>query len=330
MLALEALREHGLVDRSSSAACSPTAWQRCAQRAGSARRLVGARACGATTRATRDCGARLRRPARATARTLPRRAARAIRAGRCDALMAHWRVVTAPLVERIHAAADCCSSGRSTMARRSAASKPSASTGSSPTIRACSPTDPAAGDAEVLRPGVAAGRPPGRWSARCGAPTVRRPRRQAKLTRARSTVTSAPLSSPKLVPAYRALGSPSRAQGCRCRRLAGRAIGPQRSRYCSWILAVHPRSGLPPPGIDASTPTVAFAPATSALVDRRPLRGAGRALPRRPPGLAISDAAIAPAVQRIGRHQSKIAAVFRGHRRRRLARRRSCAIRDRW
>ena len=35
-------------------------------------------------------------------RTLPGRAAAAIRAGRCDALMAHWRVVTAPLVERIH------------------------------------------------------------------------------------------------------------------------------------------------------------------------------------------------------------------------------------
>ena len=33
-------------------------------------------------------------------RTLPGRAAAAIRAGRCDALMAHWRVVTAPLVER--------------------------------------------------------------------------------------------------------------------------------------------------------------------------------------------------------------------------------------
>ncbi len=35
---------------------------------------------------------------------LPRRAARAIRAGRCDALMAHWRLVTRRLVRSVHAA----------------------------------------------------------------------------------------------------------------------------------------------------------------------------------------------------------------------------------
>ena len=37
-------------------------------------------------------------------RALPGRAAAALRAGRCDALMAHWRVVTEPLVERVHEA----------------------------------------------------------------------------------------------------------------------------------------------------------------------------------------------------------------------------------
>jgi glycerophosphoryl diester phosphodiesterase len=35
---------------------------------------------------------------------LPRRAARAIRSGRCDALMAHWRLVTPRLVRAVHGA----------------------------------------------------------------------------------------------------------------------------------------------------------------------------------------------------------------------------------
>jgi glycerophosphoryl diester phosphodiesterase len=37
-------------------------------------------------------------------RALPSRAAAAIRAGRCDALMAHWRLVSAPLVEAVRGA----------------------------------------------------------------------------------------------------------------------------------------------------------------------------------------------------------------------------------
>jgi glycerophosphoryl diester phosphodiesterase len=37
-------------------------------------------------------------------RALPRRAAAAIRAGRCDALMAHWRLVSARLVEAVRGA----------------------------------------------------------------------------------------------------------------------------------------------------------------------------------------------------------------------------------
>jgi glycerophosphoryl diester phosphodiesterase len=37
-------------------------------------------------------------------RALPGRAAAAIRAGRCDALMAHWRLVSAPLVEAVREA----------------------------------------------------------------------------------------------------------------------------------------------------------------------------------------------------------------------------------
>lgn len=37
-------------------------------------------------------------------RALPGRAVAALREGRCDALMAHWRVVTAPLLEQIHGA----------------------------------------------------------------------------------------------------------------------------------------------------------------------------------------------------------------------------------
>ena len=36
-------------------------------------------------------------------RVLPRRAATAIRAGRCDALMANWRLVTSGLVQAVHA-----------------------------------------------------------------------------------------------------------------------------------------------------------------------------------------------------------------------------------
>ena len=61
-------------------------------------------------------------------RTLPRRAAAALRAGQCDALSAHWRLVSSALVEAVaDAGGELDSLGRSTTGRGFASSSGSAS-----------------------------------------------------------------------------------------------------------------------------------------------------------------------------------------------------------
>jgi len=102
MRALAALREHGLVERTLVSGMFPdglAAMRRSepALRVGWSVPSVRRHYASNPLTAAPAWGVLL-----AYRRTLPGRAAAAIRAGRCDALMAHWRVVTAPLVERIH------------------------------------------------------------------------------------------------------------------------------------------------------------------------------------------------------------------------------------
>ena len=77
---------------------------------------------------------------------LPRAARRAPRApGRCDALMAHWRLVTPRArARRCATPAASCTSGRSTTRRRSAARGARRRPASSRTTRGCSPAEPPA------------------------------------------------------------------------------------------------------------------------------------------------------------------------------------------
>ena len=102
---VEALRRHGLVERTLVSTLSTCAASSCcaswSRGCGSAGR---SRACGATTprRRSPPCPAwalllRMRR-------RLPAVAAAHVRAGRCDALMAHWRLVTPRLVRMLREA----------------------------------------------------------------------------------------------------------------------------------------------------------------------------------------------------------------------------------
>jgi glycerophosphoryl diester phosphodiesterase len=99
-----ALREHGLVERSLVSSTYP-------QSLALIRRLEPALRLGwSVPRARRDYTQSKLYVAPALAailvaqRILPGRAADALRAGRCDALMVHWRLVTQRLVEAIHSA----------------------------------------------------------------------------------------------------------------------------------------------------------------------------------------------------------------------------------
>ena len=67
-------------------------------------RMVGAEAHSATRSAPRPRACRRFVALQAFRAVLPERAARAIRSRRCDALMAHWRLVTPRLVRRVRAA----------------------------------------------------------------------------------------------------------------------------------------------------------------------------------------------------------------------------------
>jgi glycerophosphoryl diester phosphodiesterase len=99
-----ALREHGLVERSLVSSTYPQSLARI-------RRLEPALRLGwSVPRARRDYTQSKLYIAPALAavlvaqRILPGRAAEALRAGRCDALMVHWRLVTRRLVEAVHGA----------------------------------------------------------------------------------------------------------------------------------------------------------------------------------------------------------------------------------
>ena len=98
---VEALRAHGLVGRTLVSSTFPESLARI--RALEPRLRLG----WSVPRARRDytASALYRLPAYAVLqlmrRALPRRAADALRAGRCDALMAHWRLVTPRLVEAV-------------------------------------------------------------------------------------------------------------------------------------------------------------------------------------------------------------------------------------
>jgi glycerophosphoryl diester phosphodiesterase len=99
-----ALREHGLVERSLVSSTYPQSLARI-------RKLEPALRLGwSVPRARRDYTQSKLYVAPALAailiaqRILPARAADALRAGRCDALMVHWRLVTRRLVEAVHAA----------------------------------------------------------------------------------------------------------------------------------------------------------------------------------------------------------------------------------
>ncbi|MBS1868661.1 MAG: glycerophosphodiester phosphodiesterase [Actinobacteria bacterium] len=99
-----ALREHGLVERSLVSSTYPQSLARI-------RRLEPALRLGwSVPRARRDYTQSKLYVAPALAailvaqRILPGRAAEALRAGRCDALMVHWRLVTQRLVEAVRGA----------------------------------------------------------------------------------------------------------------------------------------------------------------------------------------------------------------------------------
>jgi glycerophosphoryl diester phosphodiesterase len=99
-----ALREHGLVERSLVSSTYPQSLARI-------RRLEPALRLGwSVPRARRDYTQSKLYLAPALAailvaqRILPGRAAAELRAGRCDALMVHWRLVTRRLVEAVHEA----------------------------------------------------------------------------------------------------------------------------------------------------------------------------------------------------------------------------------
>ncbi len=101
---VEALREHGLVERSLVSSTYPASLAR-------VRALEpGLRLGWSVPRARRDYTASKLYVAPALAailvarRILPGRAAEALRDGRCDALMVHWRLVTARLVEAVREA----------------------------------------------------------------------------------------------------------------------------------------------------------------------------------------------------------------------------------
>ena len=79
-----------------------------------------------------------RRRAVRRARCSPAQAARAIRAGRIDAVMSHWALVTPRLARAVERPAASSTCGRSTTRRGSPSSTRSASPGSSPTTRGCS------------------------------------------------------------------------------------------------------------------------------------------------------------------------------------------------
>lgn len=101
---VEALRAHGLVDRALVSSTYPQSLARI--RAYEPRLRLG----WSVPRARRDYTQSPLYVAPALAvlllarRVLPGRAAAALRAGRCDALMVHWRLVTAQLVRAIEAA----------------------------------------------------------------------------------------------------------------------------------------------------------------------------------------------------------------------------------
>jgi glycerophosphoryl diester phosphodiesterase len=98
---LEALREHGLVERSLASTGHPDSLARL-RAAEPALRLGWS-----VPHVRRDYAASLLTGVPALAllsgyrRILPRQARTALRAGRCDALMAHWRVVTPALVRAV-------------------------------------------------------------------------------------------------------------------------------------------------------------------------------------------------------------------------------------
>lgn len=101
---VEALREHGLVERALVSSTYP-------QSLASVRALEPALRLGwSVPRARRDYTASKLYVAPALAailvarRILPGRAAEALREGRCDALMVHWRLVTKRLVEAVREA----------------------------------------------------------------------------------------------------------------------------------------------------------------------------------------------------------------------------------
>jgi glycerophosphoryl diester phosphodiesterase len=101
---VDALREHGLVERSLVSSTYPLSLARI-------RRLEPALRLGwSVPRARRDYTQSKLYIAPALAailvgqRILPGRAADALRAGRCDALMVHWRLVTRRLVDAVQAA----------------------------------------------------------------------------------------------------------------------------------------------------------------------------------------------------------------------------------
>lgn len=101
---VDALRAHGLLDRALISTTYPESLARVRAYAPSVR--LG----WSVPRARRDYTQSPLYAAPAWAalqlmrRVLPGRAAQAIRDGRCDALMAHWRLVTRPLVEAVGAA----------------------------------------------------------------------------------------------------------------------------------------------------------------------------------------------------------------------------------
>jgi len=102
MRALAALREHGLVERTLVSGMFPDGL------AAMRRAEPALRVGWSVPRVRRDYASHPVTAAPAWGvllayrRALPARAVAALQAGRCDALMAHWRVVTAPLLERIH------------------------------------------------------------------------------------------------------------------------------------------------------------------------------------------------------------------------------------
>lgn len=101
---VDALRAHGLVERSLVSSTYPESLARI--RAYEPRLRLG----WSVPRARRDytASALYKLPAFAVLqlmrRALPARAAAAVRAGRCDALMVHWRLVTPRLIEAVGAA----------------------------------------------------------------------------------------------------------------------------------------------------------------------------------------------------------------------------------